>query len=292
MTSFGTRLDGLSRRTALAGACALVLGTATGCVARARRGAGDTAAASTVTTVDSGSFVSARRRGARIGWTVVRPAAGGDALPVVLVLHGMGERNSSMVDALGYDRVLATVIGSGTPPFALAAADGEDRFWHARADGDDPQAMLTDEFLPLLARQGLRTDVIGLTGWSMGGYGALLLATVLGPDRIAGVAVGSPALFRSPAEALEAVPQAFDGEADYRRNDVTGRIHRFEGIPLRVECGDADPLADASRRFASRVSPRPAGGIEPGDHTPEFWRRIAPAQMRMLGATLARRAPG
>ncbi|MBV9098912.1 MAG: esterase, partial [Frankiaceae bacterium] len=67
-------------------------------------------------------------------------------------------------------------------------------YWHRRSDGDDPQLMLLTEFIPLLASRGLRTDRLGLAGWSMGGYGALLLAERIGPSRCAAVAVDSPAL--------------------------------------------------------------------------------------------------
>src|SRR5947199_301181 len=67
---------------------------------------------------------------------------------------------------------LSAAVKRGTPPFALAAVDGgRDTYWHRRADGDDPQAMLLEEFLPMLTKQGLRTDSFGVTGWSMGGYG-------------------------------------------------------------------------------------------------------------------------
>ena len=53
--------------------------------------------------------------------------------------------------------------------------------------------MLTDEFVPLLADHGLVTTAIGLYGFSMGGYGALRLAGILGPARVAAVVAVSAA---------------------------------------------------------------------------------------------------
>ena len=73
-------------------------------------------------------------------------------------------------------------------------ADGTDG---GDADGTDGGAMILDEFLPMLAndpRLNLSTDRIGLFGWSMGGYGALRLASMLGAPRVAAVAVSSPAM--------------------------------------------------------------------------------------------------
>ncbi|WP_091344468.1 hypothetical protein [Micromonospora rhizosphaerae] len=58
----------------------------------------------------------------------------------------------------------------GVAPFALAAPDGGNGYWHPHAD-DDPLGMLVDEFLPLLAERGLRTDRIAVAGWSMAGTG-------------------------------------------------------------------------------------------------------------------------
>ena len=65
--------------------------------------------------------------------------------------------------------------------------DGGDTYWHRRADGDDPVGMIIHEVLPRLATAGLRTGRIGISGDSMGGYGALLLAEGLA-ERLAGAA--------------------------------------------------------------------------------------------------------
>ncbi|MFC6160618.1 hypothetical protein [Kribbella jiaozuonensis] len=76
-------------------------------------------------------------------------------LPVVLVLHGRGSDHTSAINDLGIDRYLTATVQAGTPPFALATVDGgQNSYWHRRADGNDPGAMLDQEFLPLLADCG------------------------------------------------------------------------------------------------------------------------------------------
>jgi hypothetical protein len=152
-----------------------------------------------------GTFRSAARGDADTGWVLALPpgaafdrlkAPGRQPLPVCVLLHGRGDSATSLVD-IGYDRFLAGATMTGMPPFAIAAVDGGDRYWHRRSAGDDTGRMIVDELLPMLARAGLRTeprDRVALMGYSMGGYGALLLASELGPARVAAVVAESPAV--------------------------------------------------------------------------------------------------
>lgn len=58
---------------------------------------------------------------------------------------------------------------------------GTDNYWHLRATGDDPRAMLTTEFLPLLAKRGLETAAGGVqAGAHTAGYWRRML-----PDQLA-----------------------------------------------------------------------------------------------------------
>ena len=234
----------------------------------------------------SGSFDSpARRR--RVGWSIAYPPrhGAGAALPVALVLHGRGDDHRAAFASHHLDRYLAEVVRQGVQPFALASVDGGDHaYWHRRADGDDPQRMILDEFLPLLADRGLLTARIGLSGWSMGGYGSLLLAERLGPARCAVVAVDSPALWLRPEDSA---PGAFDGRADFARNDVFAGRRRLAGIPVRIAIGTADPFYVATRAFVAGLPGRPVTDYATGGHDVTFWRRSAPAQLRFIGRGLA-----
>ncbi|WP_200841795.1 alpha/beta hydrolase family protein [Actinomadura sp. K4S16] len=231
------------------------------------------------------------RRGTTVTATIVPPAANRPlrGLPVVVALHGTGETGSSLVRNLALDHYLPDAVArGGVPPFALVSVDGgRDTYWHPRAGGDDPLGMVVDELLPRLRERGARTDRVGAIGWSMGGYGALLLARRLGPARTAAVVAASPALFGSYEDAIAANRRSFDGAADYDRNDVFRALDELKGVPLRVDCGTSDPFADRVREFRERV--RPEGGLEGGCHDAAYWRRRLRPQLAFLGHRLAAR---
>lgn len=233
----------------------------------------------------SGSFRSAHMRGARVGWSIAYPPghSPGSALPVVVALHGRGGSHRTAFDVLHLDTVLDGVVGRhGVSPFAVASVDGGDHgYWHRRADGTDAGAMVAEELVPMLRERHL-DGPLGLYGWSMGGYGALLLAGTR-RVRVRAAAVASPALFST---AGNTPPGAFDGAADYLRNDVYSHPGRLDAIPLRVDCGRSDPFYPATRDFVARLRDRPAGGFGPGHHDPAYWRGVAPAELAFLGSRL------
>jgi enterochelin esterase-like enzyme len=270
-----------ARRTVLAAGVAGGLATLAGCGFSARKG--DAALEGLV----RGSFRSARMGGRAVGYAIAHPS-GKDtqaALPVAISLHGRGANHTTAFAVLHLDRVLDDVVAQGVAPFALVSVDGGDHgYWHARADGTDAGAMVAEELVPMLATRGLDTTRIGLHGWSMGGYGALLLA---GRRRIEAraVAVASPALF---AGAGNTPPGAFDDAADYLRNDVYGRPELLDDVPLRVDCGRSDPFYAASRRFVGGVHPAPVTSFGAGGHDSAYWRSVAGPELTFLGRHLAR----
>ncbi|MFN2561610.1 MAG: alpha/beta hydrolase [Jatrophihabitans sp.] len=262
----------ISRRAALAGGLAAV--ALAGC-----SGSGPSAG-----TAVHGSFVSRRRGGARTPWTVLSPPGHDRArLPVLVVLHGRGGDQNYAYRTLHFDRYLAEVVGAGAPPFAIAAPYGGDHdYWHPRR-GTDPAGMVVDEFLPLLAARGLDVARVGLLGWSMGGYGALYLAGVLGRSRCAVAVAESPAIWH---HSYQSVRGAFDDAGDFDRHAVLARLGRLAGIPLRIDCGSSDGFAPVTRDLRAGISPTPAGGIEPGGHNPAYWRSQARAQLAFAAQNL------
>lgn len=249
---------------------------------RAGVSAGSSSAAASV---ERGAFFSASRHGARVGWVLITPGGGvRPGMPVVVALHGHGA-DETMPLGLRVPELLTAAIADGVPPFAVASVAGGNGYWHPRRDGNDSAATVLDEFLPLLARRGLRTaSGLGLLGWSMGGYGALRLAGLLGPSRVAAVVACSPALWRS---ADESAPGAFDDAEDFRRQDVFAARTAISRVPLRVDCGLGDPFLAATQAFVSGITPRPEGGFQPGGHDGTYWRRRLPDQLAFLGHHLA-----
>lgn len=113
-----------------------------------------------------GSFYSAAR-GRRVGWTISYPPGyvEGSQLPLCLVLHGFHSNNRYAFDVVQLPLAQAQLIdGKTIRRVVLASIDGGDTYWHPRRDGDDPMAMVFDEYLPMLGRRGLKTDRIGVLG--------------------------------------------------------------------------------------------------------------------------------
>ena len=102
--------------------------------------------------------------------------------------------------------------------------------------------------------------------------------------RVTAVVAESPALFRSYQDAT---PGAYDDPADYASVTVFGRQEELAGIPLRVDCGTADPFVDAARAYVESFPTRPAGAFTEGGHDVGYWRSMAPAQLRFLARAFA-----
>lgn len=234
--------------------------------------------------LESGTFASSARR-KDVGWAIARPPGEGRVLPVVVALHGRGQDHTAAFrsDRLGLDRFLAAAVADGVAPFAIASVDGDETYWHDRADGDHAGTMVTDEFLPLLEEHDLDTSRIGLIGWSMGGFGVLRFASLLGADRVPAVAAMSPALWR---DFDDSAPGAYDDRADFDATTVMGRQSELDGIAVRVDCGEGDPFYAASKEYVEGFDQRPAGAFALGDHDSGYWRRIAPSVLAFLGNAL------
>lgn len=210
-------------------------------------------------------------------------------LPVLICLPGRGRAPGEVLQrGLRFGDYVADAIEKrGAKPFAVAAVQASDTYWHARDSGDDAMAMLSDEFVPFIRRDlGLRGP-LAVMGWSMGGYGALRAAE-LHPQRFRGVCAASPALWQSFDAG---VGDAFDSAADYTADDVYAEAARLRGMPVRVDCGRQDPFYEAALAFAEALPEPPAGGFEPGGHNDAYWRRVAPAQVDFINRVFGGASP-
>ncbi len=236
-------------------------------------------AAAAAPTYLTGSFISAARGGIETNWAITRPPGQTKTLRPVIALHGHGGNATAVMD-LGIPDGLARVVSAGHPPFAVVSVDGGDTYWHRRASGADSGAMVLTELLPMLATQNLDTSRVAFMGWSMGGYGALLLGARLGPARTAGICAVSPALWTS---YLTTDDGAFDSSADWAANTVFGQP-ALTSIPIRVDCGTDDRFYAASRQFVAQLRRPPSGGFSPGGHDVSYWRRQLPDELTWLAS--------
>jgi S-formylglutathione hydrolase FrmB len=229
------------------------------------------------TPIMSGSFAS-RHVATQVKWSLAVPA--GELIGIVYCLHGHEQDHRFAFEHIRVPDFAA----AGQANIAVAGVDGgADSYWHRREDGNDPLAMLLEEFVPLIeSKVGAQPRAI--LGWSMGGYGALLAAETA-PERFRAVCVASPALWMSPG----LTPQgAFDSADDYRRNDVYARTSRLSSMVVRVDCGTGDPFYEATKKFVRDVHPAPQGRFGTGFHDDAYWRSVAPAQIRTIKRALLR----
>lgn len=235
-------------------------------------------AGKTLPTKLTGSFVSAARDGIKTNWVIAMPPGQTKMLRPVIALHGKDGDANMMLDC-GVEDALAQLVSEGKPPFAVVGVDGgPDSYWHRRANGEDSGTMVLEELLPMLASMGMDTSRVGFLGWSMGGYGALLLGARLGPARTAGICAISPALYMS---YFGCAPGAFDSIDDWNRNTVFG-LPVLNSIPIRVDCGIGDRFFFASSQFVSQLKKKPAGSFSPGGHDSDYWRAQLPAELAWM----------
>ncbi|MDQ0636001.1 S-formylglutathione hydrolase FrmB [Arthrobacter pascens] len=266
----------------------LGLGTGTA-VAAALAACTDWAAPGHTPPIDirTGSFTSKFRPQVPTGWSVAVPGSADDnpsPPPVALFLHGAGADNRMVFDDLHADRVLAQHLARGGTPFAIAAVDGGNTWWHRRAAGTDTQSMVMEEFLPLLADQGLDTGRIAVFGLSMGGFGALLLAAQHRIPGLRAVAAMSPAIW-SLYDAGRS--DNFDDAEDFAAHDIFALRPELESLPKRIDCGKGDNLLFSVQDYVKDLPGEHEGGFQDGGHDSGYWSSILPDVLSFLGRHLA-----
>jgi pimeloyl-ACP methyl ester carboxylesterase len=228
--------------------------------------------------------IPTRHVAAAVRYAIVVPDGARALDRVAYVLPGRGGTAESAV-GLGLDGFLAAYLRAGGRPFALAALDAGESYFHARATGEDRLAVVTADF-PRVVRDVLGVSRLreALMGQSMGGYGALLAAE-RDPARYRAVAVAGPAIFPSYDDEHRSVGDAFDSPADFARCDVLAQASTLRGRPVRIRAGRRDPFLPGVRAFA-RACPTADVRVEPGCHDDGYWRASAASLLQFIGARL------
>jgi pimeloyl-ACP methyl ester carboxylesterase len=237
----------------------------------------------------SGSFFSqARRR--EVGYTVAWPPGHepGDALPLVVMLHGFGANHTNALTAMSPAQAVALEVdGVALPPMAMVTVDGGGGYWNPHP-GDDPMQMVVDELVPLCQRLnlGLPPQRIGTMGISMGGYGAVLLAEKH-PDVFRAVAAISPAIWTSYGQARSANRGAYASAEDFASDDAVIHAAALSDTPVRVASGDDDPFHPGVAALARALPPSAVVDFSAGCHTGSFFTAQEPPSLAFLGSHLA-----
>ena len=127
--------------------------------------------------------------------------------------------------------------------------------------------MVREELPAWCAERGFDTGRIAAWGWSMGGYGALLLAQTFPGLR----AVGGRVL-----------PGGHAGRRGVRRRPAADR-----GLPVGLWCGRDDGLYDDVAALHRALPAAPvAGGYTAGRHNFGYWSRVVPSAFAFVASTL------
>lgn len=155
----------------------------------------------------------------------------------------------------------ARFVAEGSLPVAVAAVDGGDVYWHARADGTDAAALVLDELLPLLPRR----------------------------------AGGAPGLVDGWLRRVAARRWAAPSDPRCHRGGPGGvaphdPFRLSLAVSARIDCGRDDPFAPAAddlRRVLGAV-----GGLRDGFHDAATWRSWVPDQLAFAAVALGTPVPG
>jgi predicted peptidase len=165
-------------------------------------------------------------------WSAPEPIEPGKTYPLVLFLHGSGERGDDNSAQLkhGVGAIVAGTRKAGDPVFLIAPQCPEGRWWSAGKPGNRSLAEagaadpLMDAILALVEQTTRQHPVdpkrFYVTGLSMGGFGTWDLLT------------------RIPEKIAAAVPVCGGGDP--------ATVTRFKDVPIWAFHGGADPVVPVS----------------------------------------------
>jgi S-formylglutathione hydrolase FrmB len=165
-------------------------------------------------------------------------------------------------------------------PVVVALNGGAHSYFHDRNDGRWATMMLR-EAIPDARRRFRTNGKVAIGGISMGGYGALHLAS-LRPNEFCAVGGHSAAVWTSGGLSA---PGAFDDAEDYQRNDIFATAGRLTGRPVWLDNGDRDPFRAADAKLARTLHIRQH--VWPGGHTGSYWHAHMAQYMRFYADACA-----
>ena len=192
--------------------------------------------------------------------------------PVLYFLHGLGDHEDALISSGAWNIAEQQRASGQTGEMILATPDAGASFYiNARNGNPRYEDFFMREFVPAIERRyrgmGTRSGR-GITGLSMGGYGALHLAFKY-PQMFAAVAAQMPALYDELTPALATAVGARllrsvtafgspPSEDFWRQNNplilASTNASRLRGLRIYFDCGDRDDYGfDAGARSLDHI---------------------------------------
>ncbi len=176
------------------------------------------------------------------------PDAKARKYPVLYVLHGLGGNERAMALDEEWTTLQDLRSDHTVGDFLVVAPDGGDTFYINSRDGKTPYGdFFLREFIPFIERTyRVRTErsAHGITGFSMGGYGALRIAFAH-PELFGSVSAHSGALMRAPPIGVDA--GASSG------NPAARLLAKVFGNPIDLKFWDLNSPFVLARKNARRA---------------------------------------
>ncbi|MHB8718027.1 MAG: alpha/beta hydrolase [Candidatus Dormibacteria bacterium] len=231
-----------------------------------------------------------RRRLAVVTWS---PDHGGDELPVVVLLHGVGDLGVGWWNDARAPQQAEQLVASGElPPFHLVIPnDTGIEVTSGYCDWVDGSARaetwIVEELVAWVRQELSPHGSLHLGGLSMGGYGAFLLA-LRNPGIFESASSTSGAFdpFRMPLYVPGATQRMWSGTAGRDAHDVAVLVAdpaRWRGLRMAFDCGTDDELVDLNRGLHARMSEIEVPHVyveRPGGHTWPYWTGRLPHHLR------------
>ena len=218
--------------------------------------------------------------------------------PVLYYLHGLGDNEQSLLNMGGWDLIEELRRQGKIGDFIVLAPNGGHTFFLNSADGKlRYEDFLTKEFMPQMEKKyrvapGRATR--GITGVSMGGFGALHLAFKY-PQQFAAVSAQMPALIAeippnfaagspgSPGSMMGDVFGSPFNRAYFDRNNVfyyarTDPVAELKRLKIYFDVGNNDDYGfeQGAQKLHQLLDSRGIANefhIYPGGHDPQFVMR-------------------
>src|SRR3954471_15226110 len=161
---------------------------------------------------------------------------------LLVLLHGQGAGPQQFIT----NALFARLAFAGSPVVVMLNG-GDHSYWHDRASGKWA-SMVLNRAIPDAQRRFHTKGKLAIGGISMGGYGALHIAS-LRPHAFCAVGGHSAALWRNFKATARG---AFDNGEDYRANSVFAATSKLKKMNVWLDVGSDDPFKGADAALARK----------------------------------------